>query len=52
MLYWKAFNYLFKLSSNDYKKELALMVTLDEAITLMHTNARLTKIKRNSRTCI
>ncbi|MFT8344485.1 transposase [Clostridium beijerinckii] len=39
--------YLFRLSSNDYKKERVLMVTRDEAVTLMHTNARLTKIKKN-----
>lgn len=38
---------MFRLSSNDYKKERALMVTRDEAIMLMHTNARLTKIKKN-----
>jgi hypothetical protein len=39
--------YLFRLSSNDYKKERSHMITRDESVDLMHTNARLTKIKKN-----
>lgn len=39
--------YLFRLSCNDYKKERELMVTKDESVKLMHTNPRLTKIKKN-----
>ena len=39
--------YLFRLSSNDYKKERELMITEDESVKLMHTNPRLTKIKKN-----
>lgn len=39
--------YLFRLSSNDYKKEREFMITEDEVVKLMHTNPRLTKIKKN-----
>lgn len=39
--------YLLRLSSNDYKKERELMITEDESVKLMHTNPRLTKIKKN-----
>lgn len=39
--------YLFRLSSNDYIKERKSMVTRDESVKLMHTNSRLTKIKKN-----
>ncbi len=39
--------YLFRLSCNDYKKERELMVKRDESVKLMHTNPRLTKIKKN-----
>jgi hypothetical protein len=39
--------YLFRLSSNDYKKERELMTGMDESIKLIHTRARLAKIKKN-----
>ncbi|WP_027625590.1 IS4 family transposase [Clostridium lundense] len=39
--------YLFRLSSNDYKNERKLMITEDETVRLVHTNPRLTKIKKN-----
>jgi hypothetical protein len=39
--------YLFRLSSNDYKKEKKLMTKRDESVKLMHTLPRLAKIKRN-----
>lgn len=39
--------YLFRLSSNDYKNERNLMTKMDESVKLMHTPARLNKIKKN-----
>ena len=39
--------YLFRLSSNDYKKEREFMITEDKVVKLTHTNPRLTKIKKN-----
>lgn len=42
----KGINYLFRLSSNDYKKEREEMTLSDEAIILKHTTPRLTKIRQ------
>lgn len=39
--------YLFRLSSNDYKKERELMTKMDESVKLKHTHPRLAKIKKN-----
>ena len=38
--------YLFRLSSNDYKKEREDMDSLDQFVTLQHTYPRLVKIKK------
>ena len=39
-------NYLFRLSSNDYKFERSNMVSTDEAVILRHTHQRLEKIRK------
>jgi hypothetical protein len=39
--------YLFRLSSNDYKRERELMTERDESLKLIHTPPRLAKIKKN-----
>ena len=39
-------HYLFRLSSNDYKKERNEMKSSDKAVTLLHTSQRLTKIRQ------
>lgn len=39
--------YLFRLSSNDYKNERRLMTKMDQSVKLIHTPARLAKIKKN-----
>ena len=39
-------NYLFRLSSNDYKFERKNMVSTDEAVILRHTHQRLEKIRK------
>ena len=39
-------NYLFRLSSNDYKFERNNMVSTDEAVILRHTHQRLEKIRK------
>lgn len=39
--------YLFRLSSNDYKKEREQMTKMDETVMLMHTRPRLFKIGKN-----
>lgn len=38
--------YLFRLSSNDYKKERELMTKSDESVKLIHTPPRLAKLKK------
>jgi hypothetical protein len=38
---------LFRLSSNDYKKERGLMTKMDEATKSIHTSSRIAKIKKN-----
>lgn len=39
-------NYLFRLSSNDYKFERKNMALTDEVVALRHTNQRLEKIRK------
>lgn len=42
----KHIQYLFRLSSNDYKKERGIMTRNDENVELMHTGPRINKIKK------
>ena len=42
----KGIHYLFRLSSNDYKKECGDMKSMDGFVNLMHTSARLGKIRK------